>query len=103
MSRLVAAQKLDNDVGVRIGDEVGRSVGQEIRRQASIARGVDVADGDPDQLEPPTPVGSKSIRVFDEGADDLAAHCPGPQEGNPERGSGHRGVTARLVDMAPRW
>ena len=56
--RFVAAHQLDDDVGVGIGDEMGRA-----RRSAgpagrpAPAGAVDVADGDPDELEPGAAVG----------------------------------------------
>jgi hypothetical protein len=50
VSRLGAAHQLDDDVRVGIGNEMRRRVGQEGRRQPPPASGVDVTDGDPDEL-----------------------------------------------------
>jgi hypothetical protein len=70
---LVAAEQLDDDVCVRIGDEMGRSVRQEFGRQASISGRVEVPDGDPDQLESPAAARREPIRPFGERPGDLAA------------------------------
>jgi hypothetical protein len=102
MGRLVAAQQLDDDVCVQIGDEVGRSVRQEVGRQASIARRIDVTDGNPDQFEPLPAVRRESIGSFREDPDDLAADRAGTEQRNPKWGGGHRDVTGRRVHMAPR-
>ena len=63
--RLVAAHDLDDDVGVGVGHEVGRGIGQERRVQAVLAGPIESPDGDAGEGQRPAVERAQPVGMLD--------------------------------------
>ena len=87
--RLVAAHDLDDDVGVRVGHEVGRGVGEERGGQAGLARSVEVADRDPGHVQRGPVRAGEALRVRGQAVEDGAADGARPEHADAQRRTAH--------------
>ena len=100
---LVAAHQLDDDVDPVIGDEVGRGVGHELRRQARGRATARVADADRDQPERRAIGRLELVTAVEQRPDDLASRrVPAPSTPTRSRaplmtGDGRVATSVRMV------
>ena len=88
--RLVAADQLDDDVGIVGGHQMGRGVGQERTRQTCHACPGDVANGDTDELEWSAVGGRQLGSTLDQCANDLTADRTRAEDRDAHRRTRHR-------------
>ena len=88
--RLVAADELDDDVGVGIRDEVGRSVGQKVPGQAIAPAPDDIADRDGDHGEWGPIGGDDPVRVMQQRLEHGTADGPRAEHGDAQRRTAQR-------------
>ena len=87
--RLIPAHDLDDHVRVRVSHEMGRGIGEERRGQASLTGSVEVADGDPGQVQVGPVRSGKALRVRGQAFVDGTAHGARPEHADAQRRTAH--------------
>ena len=94
------ADHLDDDVDVRVGDDVVGVPGQHAGRQLDVAVPGDVAHGDPGDLEAHAGAGLDLLGLGVDQPDERAAHVPAAEHSHPHVTIEHGG---RLRRSTPRF
>jgi hypothetical protein len=88
--RLDAAHELDDDVDLRVGDEVRGRIGQQPRRDALSADLAEVAHRDRREADLPAVGAGEALRVLRQSLQDGPAHGPCPEDRDAQGRAAHR-------------